>query len=74
MFDHRELRGRIVARYGKVNAFCAALGFYPGTISQKLNGKLEFRPTEIWLIAKELDIPQEQIGFYFFTKMEEVRR
>lgn len=66
-FDFRELTGQIVAKYGSRAAFAEELGISKGTLSNKLNNKSTFSPTEIRLSCELLSIEPESIGAYFFT-------
>ena len=55
-FEHRE--------------FAKLVGMGESTLSTRLNPKPERRHYEITAICRELHIPQEQIGEYFFPKVE----
>lgn len=67
LFDFSELRGRIVARFGSCEAFAKAIDLSKAQLSDRLNNKVPFKPSEIPLICKLLDIAKEEIGRYFFT-------
>ena len=64
---HAKLRGRIREKFGAQDAFAAAMGKHPATISCKLNGKSDWTRQEIETAVRLLDIPVEDIGAYFFT-------
>lgn len=67
-FDFSALRGRIIERFGTYAAFAAAIGMSRDALSCRLNGKIDFKPEEIYRIADEvLDIPETEIRKYFFT-------
>lgn len=68
LFDYRKLLGRITEMCGTQANFAKRINVSERSISLKLNNKLSFRQDEIEEICKELDIPQEQVGLYFFTK------
>ena len=69
IFDFSELIGRIIARYGNRGNFARAIGLSEAQLSDRLRNKTAFKPDEIILICtpKILDIPDTQIGRYFFT-------
>jgi hypothetical protein len=68
-FDFSELLGRIIARYGNRRKFAQAIGLSDAQLSDRLRNKISFKPDEIILICTPeiLDIPDMQIGRYFFT-------
>ena len=68
-FDFSALRGRIITRYGNYAAFAEAVGMSRAQVSERLKGIRAWKPDEIVRIcdASVLDIPQPEIGFYFFT-------
>lgn len=67
MFDYSKLRGRIVEKYGTVKIFSKVVGMRDANLTYKLNGKTEFKSSEIFKICKLLDI-EEHILEYFFTQ------
>jgi transcriptional regulator with XRE-family HTH domain len=67
-FNYNKLRGRIVEKYGTQSAFSKALNVSERTLSLKLNGKIYFAQDEIVLMARLLDITEEEIQTYFFTQ------
>lgn len=69
VFDHSELRGRIIAKYGSCAAFAGAINMARAALSARLNGRIPFKPDEVYKIcAKDvLDIPETQIGRFFYT-------
>lgn len=69
VFDFRELKGRIIARYGNCGNFAKAINMSRSQISDRLNNKIQFRPEEIYIICAPdvLDIPEAEIGRYFLT-------
>ena len=66
-FDNSKLRGRIIEKFGSQLAFSLAISMKPGSLSQRLKGGIDFTSSEIFKIIKELDIPIEEVGLYFFT-------
>ncbi len=68
MYDSAKLRGRIVEKYGSQTAFAEAAHRSISFVSQYLNGKtyLDQRIIDEWAVL--LDIPNNEIPDYFFTK------
>ena len=69
IFDFRELKGRIVTRYGNCKNFGKAIGMSASQVSDRLNNKIHFKPDEIYIICAPdvLDIPEAEVVRYFFT-------
>lgn len=67
-FDFSKLKGRIVEKFGSQTAFVAEFGVSENIFSQKMNNKVRFTSNDIVKIVAMLDIPQDEIGTYFFTK------
>ena len=69
MYDYSKLCGRIIEKYGSRMAFAKAVGIGVSALSDRLNNKTPFRQSEIRKIASAdfLDIPETEIGTYFFT-------
>ena len=66
-YDFSKLLGRI-REYGYTQESLAkAIGKDKSTLSSKLNGKGEFKSGEIDDICRVLDIPNTEIGNYFFA-------
>jgi len=65
--DFSKLRGRITEKFGTESKFAKAMGMSPRTLSMKLNGLREFKPSEIILALEKLELPVESVGEYFFT-------
>lgn len=68
-FDFRKLRGRIIEKYGQYDALAKAINMSPAQLSDRLNNKISFKPSEIYRIssADVLDIPGAEIPRYFLT-------
>lgn len=68
MFDYSKLKGKIKEVFDTQTAFAVAVGRTEAFISNVLNGKsfLDQKDIELW--AEVLSIPDEEIGFYFFTR------
>lgn len=68
-YQYAKLRGAIKEKYRTQNKFAKALGLSERTVSLKLSGKHEWRPSEIERICALLGIPDSQICEYFFTRL-----
>lgn len=66
-FDYSKLRGRIVEKYGTLEAFASAVNLSNHTISKYINNKIPWKQTNIEAAVRALDIPPEEISAYFFT-------
>jgi len=68
VFDYRKLRGRIREKFGSERKFAEALGISNVAVSNKFNKKEGGLSQDTILKWSELlEIPQEEIGIYFFT-------
>lgn len=67
-FDFSKLRGLIIERYHNVTEFSAISGISVSALSRKLNGDTPFSASEIYKMAEILEIPEEEMGLYFFTR------
>lgn len=67
-FDYRKLKGRIIEKYGSQSNFADAYGISENTLSLKMRNKVRFTSDDIIAISDMLDIPENEIGSYFFTK------
>lgn len=63
----KKLRIRILEYYDTQRSFAEALGMSQNVLSYRLQGRTQFRSDEIYKVCQMLDIPQEQIGEYFFN-------
>lgn len=68
MYDSSKLRGRIIEKFGSQSSFAEAAHRSISYVSQYLNGKvyLDQRIIDEWAVL--LDIPNDEIPVYFFTK------
>lgn len=68
VFDFSELRGRIVARFENYANFAKKINLSQAQLSERLKNKRKFKPEEIHAICAPdvLDIPDAEIGRYFF--------
>lgn len=65
--DFSKLRGRITEKFGTEIRFATAIGMSARTLSTKLNGLREFKPSEIMKALEKLELTVDDIGPYFFT-------
>ena len=63
---HAKLRGRIVEKYGSLQAFGKTTGVSMTSIYNKINGKTFFTRDEVLKWCKLLDLEIADIGTYFF--------
>lgn len=66
--SYSKLRGKIREVFGTQEAFAEAIGMNTVSLSQRLNGKLDWKISEIAMSCKVLGIPLEENAAYFFTK------
>lgn len=59
----------MIEKFGSIAAFSTALGLTNTTLSMKLNNKLRFTSDDVIKIVELLDIPEDEIGEYFFTQI-----
>ncbi len=67
-YNYSKLLGKIKEQGFTQAKLADAIGINRGTLSAKLNGQYSFSVKEIDSICKELDISNNEIGAYFFTK------
>lgn len=61
------LKNRIIWEYGSIYACAYRLGMNAHTLGKKLNGKTEFKFSEISAISKDMNFSGPEIERYFFT-------
>lgn len=66
-YDYNKLIGRIIEKFSTRKAFAIEMGMSEHTLSEKLNGKISWKQSEISLACKLLDIADYEIPSYFFT-------
>ena len=66
--SYAKLRGRIREVYGTQGAFAKAIEMSHVSVSHRLNGKLEWKSSEIAKACQALNIPITESAEYFFTK------
>ena len=66
-FDYNRLRGKIREKYSTERAFAEKMGLGRTSLSQKLNGEVDFTQRQIHTAVRLLDIEPREISSYFFT-------
>lgn len=66
MRDYRALRGRIVEQYGNLTGLCKETGENYQQLSHTLANGKPFSTKKIVALAGALEIPEQEIGTYFF--------
>lgn len=67
-YNYSKLLGRIKECGFTQESLANAIGKNKSTLSVKLNGRYPFTAKEIDDICKVLNIPNEEIGAYFFAE------
>ena len=70
-FDYSSLRGEIVRLFGTISNFCEQNDISNKNMSAKLNNKAGFSQRDIIQIKGILNIPDTELGKYFFTILEQ---
>lgn len=71
-FNYAKLRGRIKQFYIRQTDFAKDLNISNVTLSNKLNNKAVWTQIEINKTAELLKLNTNEIGEYFFTKLEQL--
>lgn len=66
-FDFSKLLGRIIEKFGTRSAFAAEMELAESALSNRLNNKTYFDPSEICQACSLLDLAPSDIPVYFFT-------
>ena len=66
-YNYSKLRGRIVEKFGTSKNFAEQVGISTTHLSNILNNKNELTRSNIVEWANVLDIPDAEIGEYFFA-------
>ena len=73
VFDYSKLRGRIVEKFGSIEAFASETSISNMSVSKKLNNKVAISRDDMIEWSGLLDIPLEEYGvFYFVKKLNDV--
>ena len=70
-FDNSKLIGRIIEKYDKQYVFARVLKVSEHTLCSWLKGKTQMNRSVILRMAELLDIPDAEIGIYFFPKKDQ---
>lgn len=64
----QKLRARIVEKYGTISNFADNYQISMTALSRKMTGKVPFSYDDIVKMSEMLEISNDEIGAYFFTK------
>ena len=64
---YAKLRGAIRERFGSEGVLAVKLGMNPVTLGKKLNGKTDWKKSEIEKTLEYLVIPRSEVYDYFFS-------
>ena len=67
-FDYSKLLGKIKEKGLTQETLAKTIGITPGSVSEKLNNKANFKQKEIFRICQTLGISDGEVGEYFFTQ------
>lgn len=67
-YDYRKLRGRIKEKVGTEGDFAKKINRSQNYLTNVFNGKSYLNQKDISNSADVLDIPENEIGIYFFVK------
>lgn len=65
-YDYSKLLGRMKERGVTQEQLAKEIGITESTLNAKLNNKFNFKANEMDAICRVLDIPNDEIGAYFF--------
>lgn len=66
-YDYSRLRGDIKAKFKTEGEFSKSMGFISqNSLSDRFNGKVEWKRSEMIKACKLLDKPLEEVNLYFF--------
>lgn len=66
-YDYSELCGDIIKKYGARYRFASAIGLSERSLSLKLNGKVDWKQSEIIKACNLLGISSQDVAKYFFS-------
>lgn len=67
-YDYNKLLGKIKEKYGSNKKIASILEISEKTFCEKINNKVDFKQSEIEKICNLLEINNNEIKEYFFTK------
>lgn len=65
--EYRKLRGRIIEKYGTLDAFYRRLNISKTQASKKMTGKAGFSQKDIIEWSELLDIDLKDVGLFFYA-------
>lgn len=68
IYDYSKLRGRIVEKYGSMSRFAEEIGISKNSMSKRMTGITQFSQSDVELWCRLLDIGNEEIPDFFYTK------
>lgn len=68
LFDYSKLRGRIVEKFGSIEAFSGKTKVSYISVSKKLNNKAPISRDDMIEWSRLLDIPIEEYGVFYFAE------
>lgn len=68
-FNYNKLKSKTIEKYGTQREFAKAFGITNIALSRKLNNQSRFSTDDIIVIVDMLDIPENEITEYFFTRI-----
>ena len=71
--QNHKLRKKIREKFWTDKEFAEAIGMNNSTLSLRLNNKIAWKLYEIKKVIKVLDIPMEEIPYYFFSEASEAK-
>lgn len=66
-YNYRKLKGKIVEVFANQATFAEKIGLSERSLSLKLNGKIDWKQSEIVKAITLLGIDKGEIDLYFFT-------
>ena len=66
-YNYSKLLGRIVEVVGTQGKLAEMIGLSERSVSLKLNGKLDWKQSEMYRVCEVLKIATEEISNYFFA-------
>lgn len=67
-FDYSKLRGRIVEKFGSIEAFSNNTSISYISVSKKLNNRVPISRADMMEWSELLGIPLEEYGAFYFVK------
>jgi len=68
IYDYSKLLGRIKEKYGTRENLIKKITISLTSLNLRLNNQLKFNQQDITELSEALEIPEEEIPLYFFTR------